>query len=81
MYQIAGEEFIYKAFEYAHEADPNALLYYNDYNDAEPAKSQRIYNLVKRMKDAGVPVDGIGMQGHYNIYGPTMKEVDDAITL
>ena len=81
MYQIAGEEFIYKAFEYAHEADPTALLYYNDYNDAEPAKSKRIYNLVKRMKDAGVPVDGIGMQAHYNVYGPSMKEVDDAINL
>ena len=81
MYQIAGEEFIYKAFEYAHEADPTALLYYNDYNDAEPAKSKRIYNLVKRMKDAGVPIDGIGMQAHYNVYGPSMKEVDDAINL
>ena len=81
MYKIAGEEFIYKAFEYAHEADPNALLFYNDYNDAEPAKSHRIFNLVKRMKDAGVPVDGIGMQAHYNVYGPSMKEVDDAINL
>ena len=81
MYKIAGEEFIYKAFEYAHEADPNALLFYNDYNDAEPAKSQRIYNLVKRMRDAGVPVDGIGMQGHYNIYGPNMSDVDAAINL
>ncbi len=81
MYKIAGEEFIYKAFEYAHEADPDALLFYNDYNDAEPAKSQRIFNLVKRMKDAGVPIDGIGMQAHYNVYGPTMKEVDDAIKL
>ena len=50
MYKIAGEEFIYKAFEYAHEADPNALLFYNDYNDAEPAKSQRIYNLVDAIK-------------------------------
>ncbi len=80
MFKIAGEEFIYKAFEYAHEADPNALLFYNDYNDAEPAKSQRIYELVKRMKDAGVPIDGIGMQAHYNIYGPSMEEVDAAIT-
>ena len=79
MFQIAGEEFIYKAFEYAHEADPDALLFYNDYNDSEPGKSQRIYELVKRMKDAGVPVDGIGMQGHYNIYGPTAEEVDAAI--
>ena len=81
MYKIAGEEFIWKAFEYAHEADPDALLFYNDYNDAEPAKSQRIYNLVKRMKDAGVPVDGIGMQGHYNIYGPSSEDVDKAVTL
>ena len=61
MFQIAGEEFIYKAFEYAHEADPNALLFYNDYNDAEPGKSQRIFELVQRMKAAGVPIDGIGM--------------------
>ena len=81
MYKIAGEEFIYKAFEYAHEAAPDALLFYNDYNDAEPAKSQRIYNLVKRMKDAGVPVHGIGMQGHYNIYGPSAEEIDKAIAL
>ena len=80
MWQIAGEEFIYKAFEYAHEADPNALLIYNDYNDAEPEKSQRIFDLVKRMKDAGVPIDGIGMQGHYNIYGPSAEEIDAAIT-
>ena len=80
MYQIAGEEFIYKAFEYAHEADPNALLFYNDYNDAEPEKSQRIYELVKRMKEAGVPIDGIGMQAHYNIYGPSEQEIDAAIT-
>ena len=81
MYKIAGEEFIYKAFEYTHEADPNALLFYNDYNDAEPAKSQRIYNLLKRMKDAGVPVDGVGMQAHYNIYSPSEKEISDAIEL
>ena len=80
MFQIAGEEFIYKAFEYAHEADPNALLFYNDYNDAEPGKSQRIFELVQRMKAAGVPIDGIGMQGHYNIYSPTAEEIDAAIT-
>ena len=79
MFQIAGEEFIYKAFEYAHEADPNALLFYNDYNEADPQKSQRIYDLVKRMKDAGVPVLGIGMQGHYNIYSPLASDVEAAI--
>ncbi len=80
MFKIAGEEFIYKAFEYAREADPNALLFYNDYNDAEPAKSQRIFELVQRMKEAGVPVDGIGMQAHYNIYSPSAEEIDAALT-
>ncbi len=81
MYKLCGDEFIAKAFVYAHEADPKALLFYNDYNECDPVKSQRIYNMVKKMKDAGVPIDGIGMQGHYNIYGPTEQAVDDALTL
>ena len=80
MFQIAGEEFIYKAFEYAHEADPKALLFYNDYNDSEPGKAQRIFELLQRMKAAGVPVHGLGMQGHYNIYSPTEQEIDNAIS-
>jgi GH35 family endo-1,4-beta-xylanase len=36
--------------------------------------------MVKKMKDAGVPIDGIGMQGHYNVYGPTEEDIDAAIT-
>ena len=79
LFQIAGDEFIAKAFEYAREADPDALLFYNDYNEADPAKSVRIYNMVKKMKDAGVPIDGIGMQGHYNVYGPKPEDIDAAI--
>lgn len=78
-YKLCGEEFIAKAFEFAREADPKALLFYNDYNAADPAKRDRIYEMVKEMKEAGVPIDGIGMQGHYNIYGPSMKDVEDAI--
>ena len=81
MYKLCGDEFIAKAFQFAREADPNALLFYNDYNECDPVKSQRIFNMVKKMKDAGVPIDGIGMQGHYNIYGPTEQEVDNAIKL
>ena len=79
-FKLCGDEFIAKAFEFAREADPKALLFYNDYNAADPAKRDRIYNMVKKMKDAGVPIDGIGMQGHYNIYGPSMEDVDAAIT-
>ncbi len=81
MYKLCGDEFIAKAFEYAHAADPKALLFYNDYNECDPVKSKRIYEMVKKMKDNGVPIDGIGMQGHYNIYGPTEENVDKAITL
>ena len=80
MYQIAGDEFLVKAFEYAAKYAPNALLFYNDYNDTDPGKSQRIYDLVKRLKDAGARVDGIGMQGHYNMYSPSADEIDAAIT-
>ena len=78
-FKLCGDEFIAKAFEFAREADPDALLFYNDYNAADPAKRDRIYNMVKKMKDAGVPIDGIGMQGHYNIYGPSMEDVEAAI--
>ncbi len=79
LYKLCGDEFIAKAFEFAREADPNALLFYNDYNECEPGKRDRIYNMVKKMKDAGVPIDGIGMQAHYNIYGPSMTDVAAAI--
>ena len=79
-YKLCGDEFIAKAFEFAHEADPNALLFYNDYNECDPGKRDRIYNMVKKMQDAGVPIHGIGMQGHYNIYGPTEEDIDAAIT-
>ena len=80
LFKLCGDEFIAKAFEYAHEADPNALLFYNDYNECDPGKRDRIYNMAKKMQEQGVPIHGIGMQGHYNIYGPSEEEIDAAIT-
>ena len=79
-YKLCGDEFIAKAFQFAREADPNALLFYNDYSTVDPGKRERIYNMVKKMKDAGVPIDGIGMQGHYNIYYPDAAELDKTIS-
>ena len=79
MMDLCGEEFIVKVFQYARETDPNAKLFYNDYNAADPAKRDRIYNMVKKMKAEGAPIDGIGMQGHYNIYGPSMEDFEAAI--
>ena len=80
LFQLCGDEFIAKAFQFAREADPNALLFYNDYSTVDPGKRERIYNMVKKMKDAGVPIDGIGMQGHYNIYYPDEELLDTAIS-
>ena len=69
-YKICGDEYIEKAFVYAHEADPDALLYYNDYNTESPGKRDRIYKLLTRLKAMGVPVHGVGLQGHWSVYDP-----------
>lgn len=79
LYKLCGDEFIAKAFEFAHEADPDALLFYNDYNEADPVKSERIYLMVKQMQEKGVPIHGIGMQGHYNVHGPSEQHIEAAI--
>jgi len=70
-YQICGEDFIFKAFQYAHEADPKAVLFYNEYGTENPVKRERVYQLLKRMIDAGIPVNGIGLQAHWSINDPT----------
>lgn len=69
-YTICGEEFIAKAFQWAHEADPDALLFYNDFNTENPVKRQKIYEMVKKLLDQGVPIHGVGIQAHWNIGGP-----------
>ncbi|MFD1630006.1 endo-1,4-beta-xylanase [Pseudopedobacter beijingensis] len=64
-YQKLGPQFIEKAFIYAHEADPDALLFYNDYgHEFGPTKRTAIINLVNDLKSKGVPIHGIGMQMH-----------------
>ena len=78
--RICGEDFIAKAFEYAHEADPDALLFYNDYNEINAVKRDKIYKLVKSLKDAGVPIHGIGLQGHWAINEPSEAELTNTIS-
>lgn len=81
-YQLCGDEFILKAFQFAHEADPNAGLFYNDYSAWTPAKRTYIYNMVKKLQSEGAPITGIGMQGHYNIYdNPTIEDFEKAIQM
>ena len=78
-FKLCGDEFIAKAFEFAREADPTGVLIYNDYSCVDNGKRERIYEMVKKMKEAGVPIDGIGMQGHYNIYFPDEEQLEKAI--
>ena len=81
-YQLCGDEFILKAFQFAHEADPTATLFYNDYSAWTPAKRTYIYNMVKKLQAEGAPITGIGMQGHYNIYdNPTIEDFEKAIQM
>lgn len=79
-YQVCGEEFVAKAFEYAHAADPKALLFYNDYNEINAVKREKIYRMVKTLKDAGVPIHGIGLQGHWAINEPSAPQLDSTIS-
>ena len=78
-YQICGDEFIIKAFEYAHEADPNAVLFYNDYNTERPEKRERVYRLLKMLVDAKVPINAVGIQAHWSIYEPDQKDLVETI--
>lgn len=76
---ILGEDFIEKAFQLAHKADPKAMLFYNDYNACYPEKRDKIYQLVRNLKEREIPIHGIGLQGHFNIYTPTLEEIKQAI--
>ncbi|MCV9386600.1 endo-1,4-beta-xylanase [Reichenbachiella ulvae] len=83
LYQICGEEFIARAFEYAREADPDVQLFYNDYEVINPVKREKIYKMVRGLQDAGVPIDGVGIQGHWSVFEPseeTLRATIDRFT-
>jgi endo-1,4-beta-xylanase len=75
-YQILGKDFIKYAFQFAHEADPNAELYYNDYNVETSAKCDAIVELVKELKAAGYRIDAVGSQAHMNMDSPTVDATE-----
>lgn len=75
-YEILGEEFIPLAFQYAHEADPDAELYYNDYNMHEPGKRATVVKLVNDLKKRGLRIDAVGMQGHVGMDYPDLSEFE-----
>jgi endo-1,4-beta-xylanase len=77
--QAIGEDYLAKAFEFAHEADPDAELYYNDYNLWKPAKRDAAIKLVLGLKAKGLRVDGIGEQGHWGIDEPPLQAIDETL--
>jgi endo-1,4-beta-xylanase len=78
-YEIIGPEFMDLAFQFAHEADPDCELYYNDYNEWYPGKRAEIVKMIKRFKEKGIRIDGIGMQGHVSMTSPTIAEYQATI--
>lgn len=65
LFKIIGEDFIELAFQFAHEADAEAELYYNDYSLNNPKKRDGAVRLIQKLKQKGVKIDAIGMQAHY----------------
>ncbi|HMG86718.1 MAG TPA: endo-1,4-beta-xylanase [Terracidiphilus sp.] len=78
--KIIGEDYIAKAFQYAHEADPQAQLTYNDYSLENEAKRKGALALITRLKAAGIPVTSVGLQGHLGLQGPSVETEDDTIS-
>jgi endo-1,4-beta-xylanase len=75
-YRILGKDFIKYAFQFAHEADPDAELYYNDYNVETATKCDSIVEMVKELKAAGCRIDAVGSQAHMHMDTPTLEETD-----
>lgn len=75
-YEILGEEYIPLAFQYAHEADPDAELYYNDYGMNVPGRRDAVVKLVNSLKAKGLRIDAIGMQGHMGMDYPTIEDFE-----
>jgi endo-1,4-beta-xylanase len=78
-FEIAGVDFIKTAFRKAHQIDPAAELYYNDYNVYNSKKRTAILKLATEMRAEGIRIDGIGMQGHYMLRSPGIEEIEKGI--
>ena len=78
-YEILGEEFIPLAFQYAHEADPDAELYYNDYNMWAEGKRNTVVKLIGELRKRGLRIDAVGMQSHMGMDHPDLREYEKSI--
>lgn len=78
-YKALGEDYIATVFELAHQTDPKAQLYYNDFNLFKPEKRAGALRLIAGLKAKNVPIYGIGEQGHYSLDYPKLQDVEDSI--
>ncbi len=79
-FKIIGPDYIEKAFQYAHQADPQAQLIYNDYSlENEPKRSAAVA-LIKKLQSEGIPISGVGLQGHYLMNWPPAEQEDATIS-
>ncbi|OHB64063.1 MAG: 1,4-beta-xylanase [Planctomycetes bacterium RBG_13_50_24] len=77
--EIIGEDYVLKAFEYARQADPNAQLYYNEYEFVKQPKREGVIRLIRNLQSKSVRIDGIGIQGHWFLDYPSIKEIEASI--
>ncbi|MBN2699764.1 MAG: endo-1,4-beta-xylanase [Bacteroidales bacterium] len=78
-YEIIGEDYIELAFRFAHEADPDAELIYNDYSMFHAGKRDAVVNLVNNLKEKGIQIDGVGMQAHYGMDYPDLEAFEESL--
>jgi endo-1,4-beta-xylanase len=78
--KIIGPDYIEKAFQYAHEADPQAQLTYNDYSLENEPKRKGVLALVAKLKSEGIPITSVGLQGHNSLDWPSLEDEDATIT-
>lgn len=74
-----GESYLELAFNLAAQADPEAQLIYNDYNLWKPEKREGVIRIVKNLQDKGIKIDGVGMQAHWSVEGPSIEDIENSI--
>jgi len=78
--RIIGDDYIEKAFQYAHEADPDAILRYNDYSLENEPKRKGALALIQKLRAEGIPVSAVGLQDHVKMDWPSVEQEDATIT-
>ena len=74
-----GDALVRDAFRFASEAAPDAELYYNDFNAWRPEKRDGIVRMVQMLQEAGIRIDGVGIQGHWGLNYPSREHIEAAI--